>query len=204
MLNKILPGIVPALASLLAGCQAISDTPAKFMVKGNAFVAVGDIDSSTKAAFEQALRENPDVRTLILEYVPGSLDDETNLELASLVRSYGFSTIVPENGLVASGGTDLFLAGKTRILEPGACVGVHSWGGDGSLEGRNVPKDDESHKLYLNYYENMEIPESFYWFTLEAAPVDDIHWMTAEEVDRFDLTTSPAPGLGSAEKCDSL
>ena len=33
MLNKILPGIVPALASLLAGCQAISDTPAKFMVK---------------------------------------------------------------------------------------------------------------------------------------------------------------------------
>ncbi len=35
----------------------------------------------------------------------------------------------------------------------------------------------------------MDIPEEFYWRTLEAAPANDIHWMTETEVAEFHVRT---------------
>lgn len=35
----------------------------------------------------------------------------------------------------------------------------------------------------------MGIPSDFYWFTLEAAPAESIHWMTEEELFQYHITT---------------
>jgi hypothetical protein len=35
----------------------------------------------------------------------------------------------------------------------------------------------------------MEIPEDFYWFTLEAAPSQRIYWMSNEEIVLYGLVT---------------
>lgn len=35
----------------------------------------------------------------------------------------------------------------------------------------------------------MGIPEAFYWFTLEAAAPDSIHWMTEAEMARYRVFT---------------
>ena len=176
--------------------------PMQFERVGDAFVATGVIDDTTIDAFEDALDEHPDVRILVLAFVEGSVDDDSNLELARIVREEGFTTNVPSNSLVASGGTDLFLAGVKRELESGACVGVHSWS-DGRNAATAFPRDSEEHSKYLEYYEEMSIPTDFYWFTIEAAPADGMHWMNKAEASKYRLATSNAPKLGARSSCEN-
>lgn len=164
--------------------------PAKFVVKGNIAVMSGVICSDTPAKVLRLIHEHPSVRTIVMASVPGSIDDEANLRAARYVRKFGFQTVVRNNGSVASGGTDFFLAGKTRTYDPGAKFGIHSWGGPG-FQGKDVPRDDPQHELYLKYYEEMGIPSEFYWRTLDAAPVNEIHWMKEEELIKFQFRTEP-------------
>ena len=193
--------LLPAMAFLLSGCGAWDYPPVEFTVEGDMIVATGVVDRSAIRSFREITAESPGAKTLVLRTIDGSADDEANLELGRMVRRAGFTTIVPSDGLVASGGTDLFLAGVVRILEEGACVGVHSWGDD-DVDGSSLPRTSSSHRPYLEYYRFMEIPEGFYWFTLESASASDIHWMDRSETDGFGITTNPSPRLGSSKECD--
>ena len=38
-------------------------------------------------------------------------------------------------------------------------------------------------------FENEELGIEFYWFTLESAAGDDIHYMSNEEIEHFELAT---------------
>ncbi len=185
---------------LLAGC-ADDYTPVSFWAKGDQIVASGTIDHTTLSAFEEVIDENPEVKTLVLQNIGGSVDDDANVVFSRVVREEGFDTVVPSNGLVASGGTDLFLAGNRRVLEPGACVGVHSWGGGGYIAAE-LPEGHPEHDRYLDYFDDIGVDPDFYWFTLDAASEDEMHWMTASEANRFDMTTRAAPRLGTAIVCD--
>lgn len=191
---------VASVALVLAACRPDYE-PVQFHAAGDRIVAVGTIDETTLEAFEDIRAQHPDIRMLELRYIAGSLDDDANLIFSRVVRQSGFDTIVPAEGMVASGGTDLFLAGNQRILEPGACVGVHSWGGPGPAAA-SLPKDHSEHIKYLDYYREMQVDASFYWFTLEAAPAELMHWMSAKEADKFGMTTSPSPALGRRQTCE--
>lgn len=150
----------------------------------------GVIYGYTLRDIQQVLDANPQVKVLVMEDVPGSLDDEINLLASREIRKRNIATHVPEDGVVASGGTDMFLAGAKRSAHSNAKFGVHSWGwGEGGENALDFPRDHEEHKKYLDYYEEMQIPAEFYWYTLEAAPPEDIHWMTAEEIKRYMVTT---------------
>lgn len=188
-----------ALATLSA-CGSIDYEPMAFRAEGSNLVAEGTIDGTTLARFENAVAENPQADTLVLKLVDGSADDDANLIFARAVRAHGFTTIVPSDGMVASGGTDLFLAGKERILKQGACVGVHSWS-DGARDGNELPRSAEEHRPYLSYYAEMGIPASFYWYTLEAANAEDMHWMTAAEARSFAMATQSIPALSAGPSC---
>jgi hypothetical protein len=191
-----------ALLTCLATPVAAQDyEPVEFFAQGREIIAVGDIDGEALDIFLDVVEDNPQVDTLVLEWIGGSVDDAANLELSRAVRALGLATLVPADGLVASGGTDLFLAGRTRILEPGACVGVHSWAGDG-IEGRDLPRDAREHAPYLHYYAEMGVAKDFYWFTLDAASAEDMHWMTATEAANFGLATQLQGSLGRAASCN--
>ena len=161
---------------------------ASFDVQGRDAVMTGVIGPSTPGRVLELVLEHPEVERIVMRNVPGSMDDHSNLRAARLVRRCGLATHVPAGGEVASGGTDFFQAGTTRTMGEGARFGIHSWSGMGE-EGAQVPKDDPEHVKYVEYCREMGIPESFYWYTLEAAPADDIHWMTDEELARFDMLT---------------
>ena len=177
-----------ATASILAACT--NAYPAlEFTPEGDALRLQGVIDARALDAFDEALAANPNVNRLIFDFVPGSADDESNLMLARRVRELELSTIIPESGLTASGGTDLFLAGVKRSISSSACVGVHTWGDDSVGIGSEVPKDHPIHQMYLAYYQDMDIPASFYWFTLDAAGPDDSHWMSVGEIESYRMTT---------------
>ncbi len=186
--------------SLLAACGQ-SYTPVTFVAQDTRIIATGTIDHTTLDAFNEVLVENPQADTLVLQYIEGSVDDDANVVFSRVVHEEGFDTVVPSNGMVASGGTDLFLAGRTRTLQPGACVGVHSWSGSG-IVATELPDDDPEHERYLDYFQDIGVDEAFYWFTLNAAPAEEMHWMTAAEADRFDMTSRAAPQLGSTLVCN--
>lgn len=164
--------------------------PATFEIKGDTAHMEGVITAALPAAVLRLLFEHPEVTTIEMQIVPGSLDDEANLRAALYIRRQGLGTRLNANSSIASGGTDFFLAGVTRSVEKGAKIGVHSWGGP--LTATEVPRDDPIHQGYLDYYEAVGIPEAFYWFTLESAPAEDMHMMTEEEIDRYKVRTEPA------------
>lgn len=189
----------------LAGCAAVSGGTLDIVVEDGVFIAEGEIGSDTPDLIADMLDDHPEITRLVLAYVPGSMDDAANLEAARMIRDAGLTTVVPKGGLVASGGTDLFLSGASRILGPGACVGVHSWAAGEGFTARDLARDDAEHDLYLDYYVEMQIDPDFYWFTLDAAPAESIHWMTRDELAQFNMATETLPDAATNPKaCDAL
>ena len=167
---------------------------ATFEVTGELAIMQGVIGATTPSSVLELAFMNPEVRTIVLTNMPGSMDDVANMRAGRYIRQLGLNTHVPADSEVASGATDLFLAGRHRSCEPGARFGIHSWGG-GPVVATDLPRDHEDHLLYLDYYEEMGIPAEFYWRTLSAAPAEDIHWLTEEELERFGFFTDERPDL---------
>ena len=116
------------------------------------------------------------------------MDDDTMIPRAYRVRELGLNTHLLSTSVIQSGGVDLFLAGVERTIESGAMIGVHSWS-DGSRDAADYARDAPEHEQNRKYVEDMLGSDAFYWFTIYAAPADDIHFMTQNEVDRFGLAT---------------
>ncbi len=162
----------------------------KFQVEGNTAIMTGVIDKSAIQSVKALIANNPEVKTIVMKNVPGSMDDESNLVASRLVREAGLNTFVPADGMIASGGTDFFCAGVNRSIEAGAEIGVHSWAGDGVSNANLLPRDNPEHQKYLDYYLEMGIPTDFYWFTIQAAPAESIHNMSTEELIEYKLVST--------------
>lgn len=161
---------------------------ASFEVDGTLAHMRGTLGPTTPARVMQLVCMHPQVQTIVMHDVPGSLDDESNLRAARLVRRHELKTVVPEGGVIASGGVDFFLSGAQRYAARGGRFGIHSWAGE-LEQAIDLPRDHEAHQMFLEYYSAIGIAEEFYWRTLEAAPPEDIHWMTEEELKRYDVLT---------------
>ena len=49
----------------------------------------------------------------------------------------------------------------------------------------DYPKDHNGHKMFLELYKNVDVDPSFYWYTLQAAPADGMHFMSKEEIEKY-------------------
>ena len=188
------------LASLLSsGCiQSL-----EFTVDGPVAYMTGEFEDDAVSRVTKLLDDNPQLTTIVMVDVPGSVDDHAALAASRLVRAAQLNTEVPSDGEIASGGVDFFLAGVERKVDPNAYVGVHSWS-EGRKQGSEISRSDSRHKLYLDYYEEMGIDESFYWFTLDAASSREIHWMTRDELAEYGVrkrneTSEPRPDSESQD-----
>jgi len=161
--------------------------------RGDTLDVTGVIDAGTVSTIQQAVAAAPEITTLRLVNIPGSSDDEASLNaLAALIKQENLATVVPAEGMVASGGTDMAVMSTNRVIEDGACVGVHSWAAGnifGFEAGSDLPRSSEEHQLYLKFYETVDVPADFYWFTLAAAAPEDIHWMSPAEINKYNLST---------------
>ncbi|TWU56967.1 EF hand [Rubripirellula tenax] len=160
-----------------------------FTVDGNVATMVGTIGPSTPAGVLDLIVNHPFVDTIVMRYVPGSIDQHANRIASELIHRHRFTAIIPRQGLIASGATDFFLAATQRIAHVDARIGVHAWADiDGSAT-RN--REAEEHQAYLSSFAELDIPADFYWFTLDAAPGDGMHWMTESERRRFGIDSPP-------------
>lgn len=150
----------------------------------------GEIGSSTLDDFEDLIDNYPDVALINILEVPGSGDDEVNLQVSAAVHQRNIATHLTDNGLIASGGVDFFLAGTTRTKGDNTMIGVHSWS-DGTNEATDFPVGDANHLPYIAYYTSVGFTqaeaEAFYYFTINAAPAADIHYMTENEIAEYNL-----------------
>ncbi|MEM1093581.1 MAG: alpha/beta hydrolase [Bacteroidota bacterium] len=187
-----------------------TDDSATFQVDGDAIAMNGVIDCTTAGRFFALLDATPGVTTLRLDYVPGSDDDDANFIFGQQVHERGLHTHVPDlrlnpgsasagervaAGLIASGGVDLFLAGIERTVGEGACLGVHSWEDEAGVQGGDLPPDDETHDLYLDYFAAIgyALGRDFYFYTLGVAPAERLHYMSRAELEQFDMVTADLP-----------
>ena len=161
-------------------------------VVGEQAALSGHLGTMTYVQLRDLLATNPEVTRLNLTTIAGSLNDAINFHTGVLIRDGGLDTHLPSDGDVNSGGVDLFIAGNRRTAEEGGILGVHSWCCERGLTGAELPRDDPAHAVQLTYARRMlgaENGPAFYYYTLEAAPFEEIHPMTREEMRRFGVVT---------------
>lgn len=134
----------------------------------------------------------PEVVTLQFDDVPGSVNDSVNVHTGRLIREAGLTTLLRSDGVIASGGVDLFVSGLRRIVERGGEVGVHSWCCVGRKTAAELPVDHAAHRSQKEYFATMlgeRLGTGFYFYTLESAPFDGIHWMSVEDIEKWSIAT---------------
>ena len=160
----------------------------RFDVQGQTAHVYGTTDSRSHNLIKDFVRENPDVKTLILQAMPGTQDMDTNRRVVMDLRAAGLATHVPANGRIASGAVDWFIAGNPRTIDCGAMIGVHSWGSKTGERGDKTFYDAQL-RTQRYFLSRMNVDPDFYEFTRGAAGPDDIHWLSVEEMLRYRLIT---------------
>ncbi|PIE99782.1 MAG: hypothetical protein CR994_09050 [Maribacter sp.] len=150
----------------------------------------GVVNSGSLKEFNELYTANPTIKTIQIKECDGSMDDEVNLKLSKRVHDLGLNIHLLDNGLVASGGTDFFLAGIKRTVGRNTKFGVHSWAGGGQTA-TDFPVGHPNHQPYIDYYKSVGFSDAdakaFYYFTINAAPASGIHWMTDAEIETYKL-----------------
>ncbi|NQY28558.1 MAG: alpha/beta hydrolase [Flavobacteriaceae bacterium] len=153
----------------------------------------GVIGSSSLNDFNTLYTSFPTVTTINIKDCDGSMDDETNLQLSTRVHQLGINIHLLENGLIASGGVDFFLAGIQRTKGNNTRVGVHSWSDGNGTQATDFAIGHAYHLPYINYYISVgftqQLAEDFYYYTINAATADNIHWMTDAEISTYNILT---------------
>ncbi len=170
----------------------ISGGSSRISVSGNKATLTGELGSLTYIQIKELLTKYPQVDTLVIAAVNGSLNDEINVHTGYLVRKAGLNTEIPESGYAYSGGVDLLLSGVKRSVANNAEVGVHSWCCVQDKTAAELPKSHPAHQSLVDYSQTMlgkNKGKAFYFYTLEAAPFDDVHLMTSEEMATYGVTT---------------
>lgn len=151
----------------------------------------GLIDSDIPDYWDNYITAFPNTNRMVMQDCPGSTDDVANWAAAREIHAQGIAIHLPTEAIIASGAVDLFLAGTTRTRDAGSQIGVHSWADGNGNEATDFPVGDEEHQGAIDYYIDMgftqEEAEAFYYFTINAASAEDIHWMTDEEIEQYKL-----------------
>lgn len=161
-------------------------------INGNEALLDGELGTRAYSQVKDLIDNYPEVKTIVLGKINGSLNDAVNMHTGRILREANLNTKVLSNSSIASGGVDLFCAGKKRIMEKGAKVGIHSWCCVGDLTAIEVPKDHPAHQYQLDYFTmclGTELGPEFYFHTLHSAPFNDIHWMTDDEIKQWKIAT---------------
>ena len=120
----------------------------------------------------------------------GSVDDETCFLLMKHVHDLEINTHILDDGWVASGGSDLFFSGIHRTKGANTKIGVHAWS-EGNNEATDYPVGHANHLPYIAAYVSIgfsqEKAEELYYFIINAASADDIHWMTDAEIEAYSI-----------------
>jgi hypothetical protein len=157
-------------------------------VSGTIAMVNGDLGTKTYVQITDLINNHPEVDTLLLQEISGSVNDAINMHTGRLVRNAQLTTMVEATSDVNSGGVDLYTSGFKRVYTEGAKLGVHSWCCTEGKPADELGRDHEGHGAQLTFFREMlgaELGPEFYFFTIEAAPHNTVHVMTKAELDKY-------------------
>jgi len=158
---------------------------AYYQVQGRFAVLTGVVYRHFVQRTRRLLRDHPEVEVIVLVWVPGSADEEQNMQAAKMVHRSGLQVCIPSEGTISSGGTDFLLAGQKHYATPGADIGVHSWAYEDqygrTIDARDVSRRSTDHLDYLLFFDAIDIPRQFYWNTVQYDD-EDMHWIEEGEI----------------------
>jgi len=187
--------IVLTIAIIFTGCNDDHVTANDFGIFSSqdeeTVIINGLIDDDIAIYWDNYVAAFPNTNKMIMKDCPGSTDDIANWQAARKIRTQGVAIHLPADAEIASGAVDLFLSGTTRTRDAGSKIGVHAWSDGDDNEATDYPVGHEEHQGAIDYYIDMGFSqtdaEAFYYFTINAAPAADIHWMTDAEIDQYKL-----------------
>lgn len=149
----------------------------------------GVIDSNSLFQFNRMLNQHPGIEVIIFEQAPGSLDDVVNYEIGRIISDLNIDTHIADNGIIASGAVDLFLAGRFRTRGFNTAVAVQSWSDSFGNQGSDYPQNSSVHDFYINYYLSIgmgvQLANDFYFFSINAADSDELYFMDESEIQFY-------------------
>ncbi len=187
--------ILAIMAFAVTGCDDPNKTQfGIFSVQENETTVIADGVIRTRSLddFNDMISRYPNIDRIVMHDMPGSADDDANVEIGRAVYQAQIDMHIEDGYDIASGAVDLFLAGRVRTKGQNTRFGVHAWA-DGNSSATDYPEDSEEHDLIINYYKDIGMTEeearTFYFYTIYAAPAEDIHWMTDAEVEQYNMLT---------------
>ena len=187
--------ILISLAFSFNSCKkGYMDRYGPFYVSNDTTVVMdGDMGSRIDQQFEKLIENYPNIRLIIMEDCPGSRNDEEMFKAALNLKDHAINTHLPPSGKIQSGAVDFFLAGTIRTMETGAKIGVHAWS-DGSSEATDYHTEHVEHKPYIDFYKSIgfsdQEAEDLYFFIINAASANNIHWVTQQEIIDYNMLTN--------------
>lgn len=168
--------------------QPRPDPDARFnlVVENTVAYAYGGTDGNSFADVRQQLDANPQIDTIVLKNVPGTKHLGENTRIAQMIRARGINTHLENTSFIASGGVDLFLAGRTRTMECGAQIGVHSWQDSEGESPRTLGHDPIETRME-RFHASLDIDPEFYAFARDAAPHQSLYFLSRKDLERFNL-----------------
>ncbi len=199
--KRILTVITILFTAIFISCSRDDDSSANLnterqfgifkVLENNTTVEMnGVVNSQSLNNFNTLTAAFPNIDTINIKNCEGSSDDTVNLELSLKVHQKGINIHLMDNGEIASGGVDFFIAGIQRTKGTNTRIGVHSWAGENATA-TDFPVGHTNHLPYINYYVSVgftqQQAEAFYYFTINVAPASSIHWMTEEEITTYNI-----------------
>ena len=166
----------------------ISGGSSQLVVTNNSAVLSGILGTKTYVQFQDLSLDHPSVNRIVFKSVAGSVNDAINMHTGRLIRQGQYTTVMNADGEAYSGGVDLYAAGITKEYQAGGKLGVHAWCCKGDKDAGELSQKDPAHGAQLTYFREIlgkELGPEFYFFTINAAPADDIHLMTQMEIDKY-------------------
>lgn len=152
----------------------------------------GLLGTRTYVQLQELLKQHPEVDTLVLTEIFGSVNDTLMLHAGRLVRNAGLTTKVLADSTVASSGVALFAAGVERIYTEGAAMQVRSWCclGDQTV-GDFIQTDPIRSGQYI-YFSDMLGPDvgpDFYVHAIAKSSLGEVHTLSTDEIQTFRVAT---------------
>ena len=179
---------IPSGARLPAGGAGIAVFGPFRVIDAKRAALVAPTDATSPQAFAAMLAAFPGLAVIEFVDAPGTTHDLANLRLGRAIRAAGLATHVPAGGSARSGAVELFLAGTSRSVDPGALFAVHSWRDQRGREPADFAPDAPENRLYVDYYTEMGMSErqarDFYAMT-NSVPHAGALWLEGKEMARW-------------------
>jgi hypothetical protein len=150
----------------------------------------GRIDPTASARIIEQMEPQAEyIKTIVINSPGGSVRDA--IEIGRYIRGNGFTTQVERGGYCASSCPLVFAAGKKRVAEEGATIGVHQiYGATADVSAPQAMSDAQITTAEITrYLDEMGVDPSLWLHALDTPP-QNLYYFTAKELKTYDLATN--------------